>query len=336
VGLYSSVVPYVLDQLALRSLRRAADALRVSPRQSGVALGFAAVVVGSASSPASASKIVYVCGKDLCRADLRSGDRVRLTRDGARAGGYSRPSLSRNGKRLAYKRGDPGRVFTSDSRRRRVKRIPAAPDGPRDATQFDVELSPDGERVAWVELRINVIFGGVDYRRYLASFRGARPRQVASNGGRPFVGFTNGGSIIREGDPVGAGPPDRGLCVPDPATATNGVCRGAGSLLARDPARTLRGPAISPSGRLLAVTASTGSSSRVLETEPRGAIALYDTRTGVLVRNLTTGVRDSHPAFSSDGRYVAFSRGRSIWRVRTRGGAPRRLIRRGTQPAWGR
>jgi Tol biopolymer transport system component len=134
---------------------------------------------------------------------------------------------------------------------------------------------------------------------------------------------------------VGAGPVDRALCVPDPATATNGVCRGAGSLLARDPARTLRGPAISPNGRLLAVTASAGSTG-VTDIEPRGAIALYDTRTGVLVRNLTAGNRDSHPAFSPDGRHVAFSRGRSIWRVRARGGAPRRLIRRGTQPAWGR
>ena len=124
--------------------------------------------------------------------------------------------------------------------------------------------------------------------------------------------------------------------MPDPATATNGVCRGPGSVLARDPARTLRGPVISPNGRLLAVTASPGSPSRVIDIEPRGAIALYDTRTGVLVRNLTGGNRDSHPAFSPDGRYVAFSRGRSVWRVRTRGGAPRRLIRRGTQPAWGR
>jgi hypothetical protein len=177
------------------------------------------------AAPAGASTFVFVCGKDLCRSDDRGRDRQRLTRDGARVGGYSRPTIDRAGRRIAFKAGDPGRVFTADVRLRRRTRVPPAPDGARDATQFDAAISPHGRRVAWVETRINVTFGGSDFRRYVATVSGSSPRQVASNGGRPFVAWFDAGSIVREGPPADTPPlaPDNSLCVPDPATATNGV-----------------------------------------------------------------------------------------------------------------
>jgi hypothetical protein len=87
-----------------------------------------------------------VCGRDLCTSDDRGRDRERLTRDGARVGGYTRPTIDRAGRRIAFKVGDPGRVFTADARLRRRTRIRPAPDGARDAAQFDAAISPDGRR----------------------------------------------------------------------------------------------------------------------------------------------------------------------------------------------
>jgi Tol biopolymer transport system component len=286
---------------------------------------------------AAGSQITFVCGQDLCRSDGEGGGVVRLTTDGARLGGYSRPTVSRDGRRLAFKVGDPGRAYTSDALAKRRTRIAPAPDGPRDATQFDVAISPDGRRVAWVETRINVVFGSIDYRRYSATAAGAGAVQRAANGGRPFVAWFDPQSILREGVTGAAGQtasPDQGICIPDPKTKTNGVC---GRLVAFDERRHLRHPSISPNGRYLAATAYAPPGEDMDNAIERpGAIALFDTRSGRLVRDLTTGPADSGPSFSPDGRFVAFERRGSIYAVPVTGGKPRLLIRRGSQPAWSR
>ena len=155
----------------------------------------ALIVLAAAPAEAPASNLVFVCGKDLCAASGEGRDRLALTHDGRARGGYTRPSLARSGKPLAFKLGDPGRVWTAKVKRRRGRivglgrrtRIEAFRDGPRDATQFDVAISPGGKRVAWVEIRANVVFGGSDFRRYSARVDGGDARQEASNGGRPFV-----------------------------------------------------------------------------------------------------------------------------------------------------
>src|SRR3712207_7625236 len=49
----------------------------------------------------------FVCGRDLCAAASDGDRRVKLTRDGRARGGYSRPSLTRDGRRIAFKLGDP-------------------------------------------------------------------------------------------------------------------------------------------------------------------------------------------------------------------------------------
>lgn len=151
-------------------------------------------------SPAAASTIVYICDKDLCRADQQGRDRVRLTRDGA-AGAYSRPTLSLDGKRLAFKRGTRGRAYTTRLRSRAladVTRIGPAPGGPRDATQFDAAISPDGKRVAWVEQRVNVVFNTIDYRRYMAPRTGRRRgRSHRPGGDRSSRSTTRRGSCGR-------------------------------------------------------------------------------------------------------------------------------------------
>lgn len=309
-----------------------------------LAVSLAALACAAA---AQASTVVFVCSKELCRADERGKSVVRLTRDGA-GGAYSRPTISRDGKRLAFKRGERGRAYTARLGRRSlsdVTRIGPAPDGPRDATQFDVAISPDGKRVAWVELRINVVFDTIDYRRYMANADGSSPRQVASSGGRPFVAFYDATRILREGlteavDALQEGESvDAGLCVPSPATATNGTCRGAGGALqvAFDAAgRHLRHPSMAPARDRVVATAYASTESIDNAIEKPGQIVVFDARTAKLVANLTTGTRDSGPVFSPDGKRVAFTRGSAVWTVPAKGGTAKRLIARGTQPAWGR
>ncbi len=313
------------------------------------ALAFAVLAGGLAcAGSAPASTLVYVCAKNLCRSDERGKQVVALTRDGGSGGAYSRPTIATGGKRLAFKRGERGRAFTARLKRRSlsdVTRIQPAPDGPRDATQFDVAISPDGKRVAWVEQRINVVFDTIDYRRYMANADGSSPRQVASSGGRPFVAFYDATRILREGlteavDAMQEGEPvDAGICVPSPTTLTNGTCRGAGGALqvAFDTAgRHLRHPAMSPARDRMVATAYASSESIDNAIEKPGQIVLFDARTTKLVANLTSAAGDSGPVFSPDGKRVAFTRGSSIWTVPAAGGKAKRLIARGTQPAWGR
>jgi Tol biopolymer transport system component len=314
-----------------------------------VKAALASAVLGAIglAAPAHASTIVFVCGKDLCRTDDKAKLAVQLTHDGP-TGAYSRPTISADGKRVAFKRGTRGRAYTAQLDRRtlsKVTRIGPAPDGPRDATQFDVAISPDAKRVAWVELRTNVVFGTTDYRRYMANADGSSPRLVASSGGRPFVAFYDATRILREGlteavDALQEGESvDSGICVPSPATATNGTCRGAGGALqvAFDVAgRHLRHPSMSPARDRLVATAYASAENVDDAIEKPGQIVLFDARTAQLVANLTSGTSDSGPVFSPDGKRVAFTRGSSIWTVPAKGGAAKRLNRRGTQPARGR
>ena len=102
-------------------------------------------------------------------------------------------------------------------------------------------ISRDGKRVAWVELRVNVVFSTIDYRRYRAGFDGSGIEQVAASGGRPFVAFFDTTRILREGlaDSVETRPDattvDQGLCVPDPESEQNGTCGDHGPQAAFDP-----------------------------------------------------------------------------------------------------
>jgi len=307
----------------------------------------AALLVSAASAAdAGASNLVFVCAKNLCAASDTGRGRLQLTTDGGRRGGYTRPSLSRNGQRLAFKLGDPGRVWTAGLERKggrvvgigRRTRIEAFRDGPRDATQFDVAMSPGGKRVAWVEIRASVVFGGFDFRRYSARVDGTDARQEASNGGRPFVAWASDREIIREGlgPAFEAETVDSGLCVPSPQSATNGTCSEGSRQLALDPAgRHLRHPSPRPGGRLLAATAYVYSSPDIDSSIERpGAIALFDVSTAAPVRDLTAGPGDSYPSFAPNGKLVAFERRGAIWTVRASGDKPKRLLRGARQPAW--
>jgi hypothetical protein len=191
-------------------------------------------------------------------------------------------------------------------RLRGVRRIGPAPDGAPDATQFDVALSRDGRRVAWVELRINAVFRTIDYRRYAAAFDGSGIEQVASSGGRPFVAWFDTTRILREGlaDSVESRPDaqtvDQGLCVPDPESEQNGTCADRGPQAAFDPqARHLRHPHVSPDGRRLVATAYRSDEQVDNAVEEPGQLLLFDVASALPVRELTparaTATRASPP-----------------------------------------
>ena len=183
-------------------------------------------------------------------------------------------------------------MFTADARLRHRTRIVPVPDGARDATQFDAAISPDGRSVAWVETRINAVFGGSDFRRYVAGVGGQNPRQVAANGGRPFVSWFDASTIVREGPRADVPPlaPDQSLCLPDAASATNGVC---GRVIARDPTRHLRHPSVSPNRRPVVATAYAPPGGDDLETDHAGAIVVFDAAAGAILRQLTAGPSDA-------------------------------------------
>lgn len=307
------------------------------PRGLAVA-AIAAGLFAATASDAAASTIVYVCGDDLCRADDSGAGRKRLTSDGATgAGAYSRPSVSLDGTELAYKRGDPGRVFTATltpTGLTDVTRIEPSPDGPADATQYDVAIAPGGERVAWVEHRIDVTFGGVSYRPYTANVDGSDHQRPSDSTSRPFVGWFGDDALVRNGiapsfPQQDAERVDQGLC------ATPDSCRtDSARQIAFDPAgRGLRKPAVSPDRRLVVATASREDTSTAVDVP--GALVLFDAATASPIRELTPGPNDSYASFSPDGATVAFTRDGAVWTVPAAGGPATRLVADGAQPAWG-
>jgi hypothetical protein len=333
---HSSVAWFRMPLTLLRSLARDFENLL------GMRLAvLPAVLLLALLAPPAAAKevVVYVCGKDLCRVAPDGRQKQRLTHGGS----YSRPSISRSGRRLAFRKG--ARVYTArvgEKRLKGVRRIGPAPGGPADATQFDVALSRDGKRVAWVEQRVNVVFGTIDYRRYAAAFDGSGAEQVAASGGRPFVAFYDARRILREGlaDSVEGRPDattvDQGLCVPDPESAQNGTCGDHGPQAAFDPqARHLRHPHVSPDGKRLVATAYRSGDQIDDAVERPGQLLLFDTATALPLRELTTGASDRYPSFSPNGRKVIFERARSVRVVPAAGGRAKRLVK-GTQPTWGR
>jgi Tol biopolymer transport system component len=101
--------------------------------------------------------------------------------------------------------------------------------------------------------------------------------------------------------------------------------------VAVDATRFLDQPAGSADGRrvaAVALPAAPGDASAA-----SGPIALFDAASGRRLRDLTAGA-DASPAFSPDGRTVAFVRGRDLYTVPVRGGRARRLARGVESPAW--
>lgn len=271
-------------------------------------------------------KIVAVCGDELCRIDPATGNKQTLTRNGKKGGPvYRTPSLSRNGKRLAFTFGNDLYVARSNAKAR--KRL--------EPTVAIARIRPDGQEVAYLKSISTIIDPGL--------FPCCRPPtfglipflfRIPAGGGdsdtvaRSIVstGWL-GAQLLRQERP-GGDLPDR-VCVL--ASNEDFECERP---VAEDASRDVTQPDGSPNGKTVVAVAEPHSSESGATLEFSGSISLFDASTGALVRNLTRGPADSGPAFSPDGKRVAFTRKRSIWVVPAKGGKAKKLAA-GTNPTWG-
>jgi hypothetical protein len=271
--------------------------------------------------------IIDVCGSNLCRVDPATGRSKPLTRDGKGGRGpvYRSPSLSRDGKRLAFTFGNT--LYVADAKARHRRRL-----APTVAIAY---MAPDGRQVAYSK-SINEIIDPGFFPCCHPPIFGLIPYlfRVPAAGGRPTTVSRSvvtagwlGGRLMRD-DLPSADEPSL-ICLL--ASNDDYHCLRP---VARDPTRDVSGPAGSPDGRTVAAVAAEHSTDPSAVQRFSGAIVLFDAASGAPLRELTHGPDDSNPAFSPDGKRVAFTRGRTIYVVPAAGGRARKL-HRGTNPTWG-
>jgi Tol biopolymer transport system component len=271
---------------------------------------------------------VYSCGRgfaNLCLINANGTGARHLTTDGSATvftRKYNSPSLSRDGTQLAYLRGY--RLYVLD--RTTGRRIDISHQA------LLARISPDGRKVGDVEEFPAATASGWVLTACMFNSNGSgRAHGRDCEGATGSFGFTNSdgmlGSVSHVYD-TAYGRYENVICLFDPVNS--GCDRFVVAQLGYD----LYDPAVSPNGKWVALT-------RAVPGHVEGAIAIYDLRTGGLVRRLTTGSTDSGPVFSPDGSSVAFVRGAAtrsptIDTVPARGGAVKRLVRDARAVTWGR
>jgi hypothetical protein len=295
----------------------------------------AAVLALACAAGAQASSIVYVCAPNLCRIDPEHPKKVtRLTRDGRASGPvYLSPSLSTKATRLSFVKGN--RLYLARGNATHARRV----DEPVGTAV--TRMRPDGTQVAYIRSVNTIISPGSFYPYYSPPVYGFVPflftRPSSGAKGQTVARDTTSTGWLRDRVllpyPVpGEGARADGICVAPPPGG-EGVCE---RMVAVDPqGRTLSNPAASPDGRYLVVVAEPFVDDPNSTQTFRGAIALYNPATGELLRDLTTAHADGTPAFSPDGRQVAFTRDEDLYVVAVAGGRPK-LLRHGVRdPTWG-
>jgi Tol biopolymer transport system component len=295
----------------------------------------AAVLALVCASSAPASSIVYVCGPNLCRIDpAHPGKVTHLTHDG-KAGGpvYLSPSLSTKGTKLSFVKGN--RLYLAQGNATHARRV----DEP--AGTAVTRMRPDGTQVAYIRSVNTIISPGFVYPYYSPPVYGLVAflfvREGVADKGQTVARATTSTGWLRDRvlfphPIVGSGVRPEQICVLAPAGATE-LCERA---VATDPQpRTLSNPAASPDGRRLVAVAEPFSADPNFTQTFRGAIALFDPATGQFVRDLTTGHADGTPAFSPDGKQIAFTRGGALYVVAVSAGTPKLLRRGARDPTWG-
>jgi len=276
------------------------------------------------AAPAAADSIVYRCFPNLCRVAPDGSGRTQLTHDATDGGPvYAWLSASRDGSRLGVSFGNRAHVL--DGRGRRL----AGPLPHSGGAVLVAQISPDGGQLATIETITETLApfpGGIPTPRqtpylFLARADGSGRDTVARS-----TAATNwlGGRLLRDEAADGA-PFEQRICLL--ATNTDFPCE---RLVAADPGHELWDPAVSPDGSLVAAT-------RAPVDGFAGEIAIYSATTAQLVRVVSSGPSDSGPAWSPDGRSLAFARGNGgLWVVSATGlpGSERRILASGIQPAW--
>lgn len=289
-------------------------------RRALVTAAVAAAASLACAGTAGATAIYYVCGNDLCRYDTAKKRSTHLTSNGTRKKRYTDVSASRSGRRF-------GLIYNRDlfSARRGLRG--------RRTLERDVALvyaRPDGGELASLQLRLTPNPACIPPMicpflltpwLYLYSPDGRNEDAVAA---RTVTAGWLRNRLMRDNNENGV----QVICVL--RDNHDFECE---RTVARSPDFELRDPEGSPNGRLLAVTAVPASADDD-DVVVSGRIALFNPATGALVRMITAGSDDSDPAFSPDGKTIAYERGRSIYVVRASGGRAKRLIRRGSRPSW--
>jgi WD40-like Beta Propeller Repeat len=277
-----------------------------------VRAALAGVVIALAGAvPARADSIVYRCFPNLCRVAPDGSGQARLTRDGTSGGPvYAWLSGTPSGARLGVSFGN--RAYVLDRAGRKL----AGPLPSSGGAVLTTQISPDGGQVATIEAVIETVPSPPRSTPFLFVAR-------ADGSGRETVARATistawlGGRLLRD-DSADDPPFADQICLL--ASNTDFACE---RLVAADPGRDLRDPAVSPDGTLVAATRAPGE------------IAIYSAATAQLVRVVSSGPSDSGPTWSPDGRRIAFARGDGgLWVVPAAGGRERRILASGAQPVW--
>jgi hypothetical protein len=255
-------------------------------------LALAAAAALCLALPAGAGAVmIYTCGADnanLCSANEDGTGQKQITTDGVHQQGtdYNFPSLSADGKLLAFDRGQQGVTVMNMETGART------PFAPRNLV-FGVEMRPDGQRVGVTEKQGASESAPTRACTYTVTggdqdCRGVAPTRFDLNAEGRFVATAYNASIN-----------SYKICLYHPAGGPQDCERD----LVSDPNHGLLDPAVSPDGKLLAVTWVEGNRT------VRGQIAIYSLETGQLVRQLTNGPEDQFPEWTQDGSRVVFTRG---------------------------
>src|SRR4051812_164080 len=117
------------------------------------------VLIAALVAPAAASansKIVYVCGVNLCKVDVDSGAQTQLTNDGTADSPYRSPSLTPGGDKLAFGRGPSGfpypDLFVANGDGGEVTGPIQDPMGEK-LTGYRVVMKPDGSQLGYLHIR---------------------------------------------------------------------------------------------------------------------------------------------------------------------------------------
>jgi dipeptidyl aminopeptidase/acylaminoacyl peptidase len=287
-------------------------------RASAVALvaAVAAVAPSAGGQPAHADAILYRCYPNVCRVAPDGSGPKRVTRDGAVGGPvYSWLSASADGTRLGVSYGNRANVLNASGKKL------AGPLPHSGGAVLETQIRPDGRQVATIEtIGEGQPLAFVPYL-FLANSDGSGRETVA----RSTVATAWLGDRLLRDESADTSPFVQQICLL--ASNADFPCD---RLVASDPERDLWDPAVSPDGRLVAVT-------RAPVDAFQGEIAIYSTATGRRVRVLTSGPADALPSWSPDGRSIAFTRGNGgLWVVRAAGapGSERRILGSGVQPVW--